>query len=260
MSIFMVTNRVLVPGGFGSDRNPAGNTWWLADDKSLAQLSTWHTFSPDVLLQEIRAAGKPVLVFIHGFDNSWIKDMGTFQEICDNLSDDFTVIAYSWDSLGSIFAYLQDRCRAEQSGADLLELLQSLSVHDVSPPNVIAHSMGNFLLQMALEKAGTPCIRNLVMVAADVDCDVLKSSKIARWTGNGLVLYSQLDGALMASTEIHGLIPRLGLTGAALGYPPNFSGVNCTLLMPFHLDLVANHSFYFQWKQGYQLMRKELAV
>lgn len=260
MPCFMVTNRVLQANGFGSERNPAGNTWWITDSQPLNQLASWHTFSADTLLQEIRAQGKPVLVFIHGFNNSWAKDMETFQEICANLGDDSTVIAYSWDSLGSVFDYLQDRCRAEQSGADLLLLLQALYLPNANLPNVIAHSMGNFLLQMALEKSEKPCIHNLVMVAADVDCDVLKSSKIAQWTGNGLVLYSQLDGALMASTEIHGLIPRLGLTGAARGYPPNFSGVNCTMLMPFHFDFVDNHSFYFQWKEGYQLMRKELEV
>lgn len=255
MSIYMVTNRQRVAGGFSNDRDPDGNSWnFLGKDKAMSDAQGWAPCSKELFLAVIQQEKKPVLVFIHGFNNSWEKGMETFKAIVAALPE-FAHVGYFWDSLGSVFDYFQDRGRAEQSAADLLELLQALNC-----PNVIAHSMGNFLLQTALEKAAAsgitqPCIRDVVMVAADVDCDVLNKTKIAQMVSKGLVLYSALDGALIASMEIHGLYPRLGQTGSAGGYPANFSGVNCTTLMPFHFDLVENHSFWFQWPKGYELMR-----
>lgn len=254
MTAFMATNRILQPTAFGNGRNASGNTWWTAPDKPFDRVSDWTEIDRAAALAQIKAIGKPVVLFIHGFNNSWVKDMDTFQAVRDGLGDTFTPVPFSWDSEGSPLEYLQDRVRAEQSADDLLEAMR-----DLECPNVIAHSMGNYLLQTALDRAGTaPCVRNLVMVAADVDFDALDKSQISQLAANGTVLWSYRDGALQLSSDLH-LAVRLGLVGPGRTCPKNFRGVNCTLKMPLTIiDPLKIHGFYFQSAECLGLMREAL--
>ncbi|HEY2497302.1 MAG TPA: alpha/beta fold hydrolase [Candidatus Angelobacter sp.] len=259
MSVFMVTNRGFVNGAFTANR--FGNTWWSAlPGKPIDQPANWtHEIGQEVIAQ-IAAIGKPIVLFIHGFNNGWQKDMDTTQAVLDGLGDAFTVVAFSWDSAGSVFEYLQDRVRAQKSASDLMEVLTALDKGTDGELNVIAHSMGNYLLQdaLALDVEGTPIVDELVMVAADVDFDALNVSKISELTHRGTVMYSYRDGALWGSSDIH-LAARLGLVGPGKHCPANFKGVNCTFKMPMSVvDPVEIHGYYFRSPECYQIMREAL--
>jgi esterase/lipase superfamily enzyme len=193
-----------------------------------------------IALADIKAQGKPVVLFIHGFNESWQRDMDVMQAVFDGLGPDVTLVGYSWPSQGNILEYLEDRVQAERSATDLLQCLR-----DLECPNVIAHSMGNFLLQKALESAGTaPCVDKLVMVAADVPFDALNTSNIAEMSNKVLVMYCPADGALLGSGIIH-LGARLGLVGAGHA-PENCQSVNCIGLLPAELNPVDLHGDYFR--------------
>lgn len=254
--IFTVTNRQFVNGKFTSDRNPQGNSWWIAPGKPLVQPSDWKGVAKDSALMLIKDQQKPVVVFVHGFNESAETTWGVMQALVDGFGDLVTLVGFLWNSRGSVLDYEQDRVSAAKSAGDLMNALI-----DLDCPDVIAHSMGNYVVQEALELvkgATAPYINRLVMVAADVDFNVLNTSNIAELSQQGTVMYSYRDGALWGSSDIH-LAARLGMVGPGKECPKNFKGVNCTFRMPLDvIDPIKIHGYYFQWKEGYTLMKEAL--
>jgi esterase/lipase superfamily enzyme len=114
-------------------------------------------------------------------------------------------ILYAWPSLGTVAGYLPDRVTARQCADDLTDILSNLfdwlikkqkdavtaaaavlvgKTPSVTPckakVSVIAHSMGNYVLQKAMAAAWTrenqpllvSLVNRLLMIAADVDNDL----------------------------------------------------------------------------------------
>jgi len=126
----------------------------------------------DGIKGDIVGSGKNLLVFLHGFANSF-KDGITRAAYnrewyaASGLADaDTTVIAFSWPSLGQLIAapphllpddYLRDQTKAGQSGyhiASFLKVIQPLVAQVKGQGRrvfMLAHSMGNFALQGAVE-------------------------------------------------------------------------------------------------------------
>ncbi len=258
--IFMATNRLANESGFTNERNPAGNTWWSTPGAPFSEPGYWKRLGNQEAVEQIEAEGKPVVLLIHGFNESWQGDMKLTELVSEGLGDDYTIVPFSWDSLGSVFAYLQDRERAARSAGDLMAALIDLTA--VYRPRVIAHSMGNFLLQEALKLvtgATAAYMDRLVMVAADVPFDALATSNIAQLTERGTVMYSSRDGALLGSAALH-VGERLGEGGP--GKPPycpaNFVGVNCRSKMPWYVLPIDVHGYYFKSKDCMEAMREAL--
>lgn len=252
--IFLTTNRLAVGLKFTNDRNPIGNTWWSAPGKPLDREEYWKRETNAGALEQIKAAGKPVVLFVHGYNESWTRDMDVMQAVVDGLGDDYTLIAFSWISEGSILDYIQDRTRAEKSAFDLLTVLINLDC-----PDVAAHSMGNFVLQKALEMANGSAeryVNNLVMVAADLPFDVLRTSNIAQCVKGITVLFCPLDPALAGSGVIHGLKPRLGMIGPFRPAPENCHSFDCSERLPACLNPIDVHGAYFRSPQCYELMKQ----
>ena len=250
--IFCATNRKFENGKFTNNRNPDGNTWWFTFGKPLTDVKSWGTASQEWVIEKIQSEGKPVVLFVHGFNESWEREQGIMQSVMDGFGEQFTLVSFSWISEGEVWAYLQDRSRAEHSAPDLLLTLQALG-----PVNVIAHSMGNFLLQQAVKYEHPPVlterlIDGLAMVAADVPADVLKTSNLRLIAKRVLVLWCPEDGALLASGALHGGL-RLGEAGVWGGLPVNCLAVNCDTILPA-TDPVDLHGEYFKVPKVYELM------
>jgi esterase/lipase superfamily enzyme len=121
-------------------------------------------------IDDLSAGGRNILVFIHGFANSfenaitraafnreWLAESGVADA-------DTTVVAFSWPSRGQVitppfpsFAYRWDQTTAGQSGihlmsffANLLPILQAARANG-RRTFLLAHSMGNWALQAAVE-------------------------------------------------------------------------------------------------------------
>lgn len=94
-------------------------------------------------------------IFVHGF-NTTFRDGALFAaQIAYDLQLEETPILYSWPSAASVFAYNQDHQMVKnnpQTRANLVEFLKNIAAH---PPakeiNLVAHSMGCYLLSLALE-------------------------------------------------------------------------------------------------------------
>lgn len=165
--------------------------------------------------------GRHVLLFVHGFNNTYEDAVYRFAQIQHDSGADAVPILFTWPSRGSVLAYNYDRESTNFSRDALEEALQALakepSVTDVS---LLAHSMGSFLAleslrQMAIRNGRiAPKIRNVILAAPDVDVDVFKQQlgemgpvgQRPRFT----VFTSTDDRALMVSSRIAGKVPRLG--------------------------------------------------
>ncbi len=162
-----------------------------------------------------------VLLFIHGFNNSYEDAVYRFAQIVHDSGTDAVPILFTWPSRASVFAYNYDRESTNYSRDSLEELLQTIAkdpqIQDVS---VLAHSMGSFLAveslrQMAIRNGRiAPKIRNVILAAPDVDVDVFKRqlggmgpvSERPRFT----LFVSRDDRALAVSSRVAGQVPRLG--------------------------------------------------
>jgi esterase/lipase superfamily enzyme len=122
--------------------------------------------------QDIVGSGKNILIFIHGFANSFLNSIARaaynrewFAASGVNAADT-TVIAFSWPSLGQLFAapphllpddYLRDQAQAGRSGFHIASFFANLQPVLTQVRNqgrrvfLLAHSMGNFALAGAVE-------------------------------------------------------------------------------------------------------------
>jgi esterase/lipase superfamily enzyme len=144
---------------------------------------------------------------------------------------------------------------------------------------MVAHSMGNYVLQKAAQVAWTrknqpllvSLLNQLLMVAADVDNDLFKSGEtvdksdgdaLANLTYRITALYTGLDQVLGLSAGLkHFGKRRLGRSGLDLSVaePDNVWEVDCT---PFfqadHVGGFDAHGAYFDEPQTLDLMRQVL--
>jgi esterase/lipase superfamily enzyme len=212
--------------------------------------------------QKAAADGAPVLadedhplqqhlsLFVHGYNNSWEDSAKRYAQIKTDLYDKRglgALVLYSWPSNGTSAGYLPDREDARKSGEQTAELFTTLydSVFEremkaakTGDPaqrckakiSVIAHSMGNYVVQkglaVAARRLNSPqlitLIHQLAMVAADVDNDLFQKDQPDTSDGSLMAnlcyrigaLYTGLDNVLGASAGLkHFGKRRLGRSG-----------------------------------------------
>src|SRR5205807_8621618 len=178
------------------------------------------------------------------------------------------------DVLSALFDWLVDRQQATISNpAKACKAKVSL----------IAHSMGNYVLQKAMHNAWTrknqpllvSLINQLLMVAADVDNDLFDAgapdnddgAAIANLTYRATALYSGRDAVLGASAGLkHFGTRRLGRSGLAhdpplVTQPPqtdNVWDVDCSSFFPPGVGGTDIHGAYFVTDGTIELMRQIL--
>lgn len=166
----------------------------------------------------IREKGsKEALVFVHGFNNSFDDSVYRFAQIVWDLQYGGLPVLFSWASRGSTINYAYDRESALLGRHAFLDLLRELrDKHKVTTINILAHSMGNFLvldaLSMSSQSAAPVSVGELMMAAPDVDRDQFKSAlATAAPLLRGMTLYaSSADKALALSKHVAGNIHRAG--------------------------------------------------
>lgn len=303
-------------GGTGASRNVSGLTYFVSDTKPLNNISNWQRVSPTQFRTLLAAAADAfpalpqgqnelqshVTILIHGFNVSFQSSTGFYQDICDRLFDGpdslGLCILYDWPSLGTVVGYEPDRAHARECAEDLTNILSELydwlvkkqqaAIKAKGDPehackakvSVIAHSMGNYLLQKAMAAAWTrkgqpllvTLINQLVMAAADVDNNLFDAGApdnddggaIANLTYRITALYSGRDAVLSASAGLkHFGTRRLGRSGLAtrppfINAPPqtdNVWDVDCSDFFSASVDGQAVHGAYFSVPGTIELIR-----
>ena len=166
-----------------------------------------------------RTQRREVLLFIHGFDNSFDDAARTALRIGVGIGFQGAMGMYSWPSLGSPAGYLNDRNNAYWSVLYLKDFLREV-VNDrwIGRVSVVVHSMGNEvfirayaeLVDEAVRTGNTTAlakIRAIVLAAPDVDKEMFLeqyAQKLSSLGARVLLYASRGDMALSTSAMVQG--------------------------------------------------------
>jgi esterase/lipase superfamily enzyme len=306
-------------GGTGTGRNVGGLTYFVSDGGPLNSINNWRRVSPTQFRTLLAAAADAfpaltqgqneqqshVTILVHGFNVSFEGSTGFYESLCGKLFDGSNslglCILYDWPSLGTVVGYEPDRAQARACAEDLTNILSELfdwlikkqqdAIKSGGNPekackakvSLIAHSMGNYLLQKALAVAWTrknqpllvTLINQLVMVAADVDNNLFDAGAPDNADGAATVnliyritaLYSGRDAVLGSSAGLkHFGSRRLGRSGLATRPPlvttqpqtDNVWDIDCSDFFPGNISGEAFHGAYFDTEATIELMRQIL--
>ena len=229
-----------------------------------------------------------VLVFVHGFNVSWEAAVGTalalqVMQNRDGVGDpkqQTAVVLFSWPSDGMALpfvSYKSDRSEAKGSGYAFARALLKLRDHlaaladrangGACPQDLhlLCHSMGNFLLQNALERMreftpGSALPRlfdHVFLCSPDVDDAVLEPGQpmgdlhqLARTVS---VYHNTGDVALHVSDYTKGNPDRLGSAGAARAtmLPDKVEQIDCSAIVGGFVE----HSYYLDGRVADDILR-----
>ncbi|MBV9827942.1 MAG: alpha/beta fold hydrolase [Alphaproteobacteria bacterium] len=244
------------------------------------QNATTGNFSASVS-GDLRNAGRNLLIFIHGFDNSfenaitraafnreWLAASGV-------AGADTSVVAFTWPSLGQAIsfpipteAYLKDQTMAGQSGFHLMSFLSRLQpiIQGARQQGrrvfLLAHSMGHIALEAAVEgwfshgNGNTTLFDEVILAAADERFDSFefpepgRLSSLHRLGRHISIYYSHADDVLKLSELVNLGAQRLGQDGPrsktnSTVFPPlRYRMVDCTNDRDYPFDPLTSHQYY----------------
>lgn len=239
---------------------------------------------------DIAGSGKNLLVFLHGFANSF-KDGITraafnreWFAASGRAEADSTVIAFSWPSMGQLVAapphllpddYLRDQTQAEQSGfhiASFFKVIQPVLAQARDQGRrtfLLAHSMGNLALQAAVQSwfshgnSAADLFDKVFLAAADERFDSFgfpAGARLSRLKDLGRrisIYYSVRDVAMYLSFAVN-LTPRIGYEGPEHKADPTrfdparYRIADCTEVGDYNLvdPPDASHQYYRRSHKG----------
>jgi len=168
------------------------------------------------------AQDKDVLVYVHGFNNSFDDTARVMAEVWHFLGRRGVPVLYSWPAAhGGLFGYFIDRESGEFTIFHLKEFLRLLaSSPEVERIHILAHSRGTDVATTALRElvigaraAGrnpreSLRIANLILAAPDLDLDIVRQRLMAEKFGPAIgqitIYTTQADKALSASQTLMG--------------------------------------------------------
>lgn len=177
------------------------------------QLLTW--------MKRNRDQKRQVLIFVHGFNNTYSDAVFRYAQIVHDAKIDATPILFTWPSRGRVFDYLYDKESANFSRRALEDLIiEASNSPDVSEVTIFAHSMGTYLVSEALRgvamrnKTISPKVRNVILASPDIDMDVFRREFIEMGPRRPhfTIFTSTKDKALGVSRWLSGGVDRVGGT------------------------------------------------
>jgi esterase/lipase superfamily enzyme len=164
------------------------------------------------------SASGTVLVFVHGYNQTFDQAVRAAGELRAGLEIDAPVVAYDWPSQGDIAGYAHDEDQARTSATNFIGFITELARQlPGTPIELVAHSMGNRLVTDLIEGGAgaatgtTVRLDHVVMAAPDVFTSQFTSRLrfILSSTGRIAIYASRRDQALLMSSVFH-QDPRLG--------------------------------------------------
>lgn len=205
------------------------------------------SFVRDRVAAELTAGGVPSygLILLPGFDSTFLDSMSRAAQVMHNYAA-ADIFCFSWPSQGKLDlpSYKADRDAAVKSAnavADSLrKLFKILATLKANLPvlHMVAHSMGNYVLQNAVQLIPTKersktLFESAFLMAADVNYDSLSKAKelgpLIKLAKKVPVYKNGGDFALSLSNFINGY-PRLGAWGPRdlSKLPTTVTSVDCS--------------------------------
>ena len=135
-----------------------------------------------------RAPRKEVVIFVHGYNNSFDDAAYSTGNICRFLGADFVCVVLSWPAGGTsgfLFGYNVDRESGEFAVADMRKAIRAIGeTKGIAKMHIIAHSRGTDVAASALQQLGIESyamksslgerlhLANIVLASPDIDIDV----------------------------------------------------------------------------------------
>jgi esterase/lipase superfamily enzyme len=164
--------------------------------------------------------GGEVIVFVHGYNTNYQEAVFRLAQLSYDSGSTGTFVGFVWPSRGTLAGYLADRESSTYSRDYLEKLLNDLArVPSVKHINILAHSMGNWLVAETLRQAKLrgnspflPKLREVFMMSPDIDVDVFRTQLdvIGKLNDPITIGISRDDRALAASQRLAGDVPRVG--------------------------------------------------
>jgi esterase/lipase superfamily enzyme len=162
---------------------------------------------------------KKLLVFVHGFNVSFVEAVVRGAQLAHDLQFDGDLLVYSWSSVGAVLSYGRDEDTARMSAHHMRALLRAIDgLKGYETVYLVAHSMGTRILADALRGlADTDYqganVKEVLLAAADINTrefqSFLEPRIQARFAFRTTIYVSTNDFALKVSRRIHEY-PRLG--------------------------------------------------
>lgn len=157
-------------------------------------------FQAEIRKQMRLSQKSEVVVFVHGFNNSFDDAIYSIADIWHFSGRTGVPIAYSWPAgSGGLFGYFTDRESGEFTVFHLKEFLRQLAqIPELRKIHIVAHSRGTDVTTTALRELiieergkGVPPrkslkIANLILAAPDLDFSVVRQRLIAEGFGAGV--------------------------------------------------------------------------
>jgi esterase/lipase superfamily enzyme len=178
-----------------------------------------NPLAPDAFYRQLservgKSKQKEVVVFIHGFNNSFEEAARKMAQLTWDMQFDGAPILYSWPSRNKLLGYTEDEDTVQWTAFHLRAFLEELAERsDAKKIHLIAHSMGNRALTAALQviaakrQRGAPTLFDQVVLAApDIGADTMELlAGEVRPVAKRMTLYaSDSDDALILSKYLHG--------------------------------------------------------
>ena len=163
------------------------------------------------------ARRKEVVLFVHGYNNTFEDAVLTTGELCHFLGRDFVCVVFTWPAGSTIFGYGFDRESAEFATEDLKKTIRMIAdTRGLERIHLLAHSRGTDLAATAVSELSVEAyvsrtsiasrfkIGNIALMAPDLDFDVAPA-KIWKVVSDPDLVYGEAPNpdVVVPSPEFH---------------------------------------------------------
>jgi len=167
---------------------------------------------------------RKLLIFVHGYNTNMTSAILQASQFVEDSGYDGVPLLFSWASNAKTLEYVYDINSALVARDHLVAMFDTINLPAVGEYDVVAHSMGTFLVmeasrQIVLTTGLDPTgkLKNVILAAPDIDVDLFyeQIKLFPKDQRNIIVLVSKDDKALKASRRVAGGVARLGQASAS---------------------------------------------
>jgi esterase/lipase superfamily enzyme len=186
---------------------------------------------------ELRHKGSngDVTLFVHGYNNTFAEALYRQAQLVHDYGGRAAQVQFSWPSAGTATGYGYDRESVMYSRDSLERVLRDLTRTRAKSINLVAHSMGTFLLMdtlWSMAKAGDRdffrSVNAVILLSPDIDIDVFRREAlpVIRTGVPVFVVVSTRDKALLISAKLRGENERVG----SIDSPSDLGDIDVTVI------------------------------
>ncbi|WP_107991449.1 alpha/beta hydrolase [Breoghania corrubedonensis] len=173
-------------------------------------------------LAKRKPADREAFVFVHGYNTRFAEALYRFTQVVHDSRAPVVPVLFTWASRGSVTDYVYDMNSAQIARDALEQTLRDIAATGVKRINILAHSMGSYLLVETLRQISiskNPINQDrfgiIALAAPDIDIDLFKQQlkRAGKPDKPFLILVSKDDRALKASSLLAGGKQRVGRYG-----------------------------------------------